>query len=161
MRTLTLTTLIAVAVGLTACGIILPGMPGWCGAEVGPGLFQPGMTPVPIQTPDPDRLLCIAVENRSDVDFAFIETSGDGEHGAALVEACSGMAVSQSLTDGWELEVGAGNATGISGPTAATFEASRLRGGGPYLVTVVIHADRTASTAQTDALPPDPARTLC
>ena len=164
MRIPTLTITLAIGVGLAACGIIFPGMPGWCAAPAngGPGLFQPGITPVPIPTPDPDRVLCIAVENRSEMDFAFVERSERGEVGTALVAACRGMAVSQTLPDGsWGFDVGPGNASGISGPTAGTFDASQLRDGAPYLIAVVIRPDMTASIAQVDALPPDSARSLC
>jgi hypothetical protein len=154
---------IAIWLCLAACGVVFPGMPGWCGAALngGPGLLQPGITPFPIPTPDADRLLCIAVENRSAVDFVLVETSEGNEQGSGLVAACSGMAVSQILADGWEVEVGPGDAGGMSGPAAASFEASRLQGGGPYLIKVDIRPDLSASITQSNALPPDPAQILC
>ncbi len=163
MRVRALVAFFAVGVAVAACGIVLPGRPGWCGlpASGGPGRFQSGITPARSPTPDPDRLLCIAVENRSDVDFALVERSGGSGYGSALVASCSGMAVSQTLEDDWEAEVGVGSARGLSGPAAASFDASRLRGEGPFLVSVVIHPDRNASIRQVDALSPNPATTLC
>jgi hypothetical protein len=104
------------------------------------------------------------VENRSEVDFAIVETIDAGPAGSARVQACSGMAVSEELPGlSWAVEVGLARdgRGGISGSVLARFDASQLRGVGPYFVSVVIDPDETVTIEQRAELPSDPARKLC
>jgi hypothetical protein len=137
------------------------GLPGWCGtAGTGGPWPGPSATPRPVVTPDPHRLLCIAVENHSEVVMALTQSPRGG---AVRIDACSGMQASQSGVSGpWSLEVGRADPNlNFDGPVLASFDSSQLTGDAPYLIEVVINADRTASIAQRASLPAFPTSDYC
>jgi hypothetical protein len=157
-----LATLVLVAAILGGCGL-LSGRPEWCGQVVSGGPMPPsGSTPYEIPTPDSAHLACIAVVNRSDVDFALSETAGGEQVSWSLIQACEGMTASEPIADSWSLAIGqASGDGGISEPALARFDSSQLTGQGPYLIEVVVNEDRSASITQRSSLPWDPASSHC
>jgi hypothetical protein len=150
----------------TGCSLLLPGRPSWCGwASSGPAVFPPD-TPNPIPTPNPARLLCISVENRSSSDVILTEAVDGQEIGWSRVAACSGMTESQELpaTGSWRMEVGPAGVDGsptTSSSSLATFDSSQLTGVGPYLLAVSIDADLTTVVEQRRSLPNDATSVTC
>ena len=148
----------------TGCSLLLPGRPSWCGwASSGPAVFPPD-TPNPIPTPNPARLLCISVENRSSSDVTLSEAVDGQEIGWSRVAACSGMMASEELpaTGSWRMEISPAAADGS--PTASsltTFDSSQLTGVGPYLLAVSIDADLTTVVEQRRSLPNDATSVTC
>jgi hypothetical protein len=163
MRDAYIVVLLTLAANLAACGFVLPGRPQWCGAVVsgGPGVLPPD-TPRPIATPDPDHLLCIAMENHSDVDMGFSESRGDGPKDWGLISACSGVAASEAnASEPWAIEVGRTKPGALVGPVLASFDSSRLTGEPPYLIEVVIDPDKRVTIDQRSSLSEDPASRKC
>lgn len=126
-----------------------------------------GTSARPVATADPHHLLCIAAENRSNVDMALQEVVGKGLRTWGLIEACSGMAASEPDTIGpdtigpWSVEVGRAKDASIVGPILARFEESDFTGDPPYLLEVVINADLTATIRQRTSLSVDPTARNC
>lgn len=150
---------LTLAVSLVACGSAVPRLlPPWCGAP-GTGVLppQPGATHRPV--PDRDHLLCIAVENHSDVDMVLARSVGYGplQETGPKIAACRGVAVSESFINVPPmLYVGQAGPPWRSGPTISSFDASQVTGDPPYLIEVVINSDLTGTIGQRPRLLMDP-----
>lgn len=136
---------------------MLPGLsrPSWCGTVVsgGPPVLPPD-TPHPIPTPDLHTLMCIGVENDSQMDVALVEPES-----STVIQACSGMAASESVpTAPWSLEI---RISGGGSAPLATFGSALLTGDPPYLIEVHVGADLNVTIRQRDSLPEDMARRYC